>query len=161
MDIESNDDVERHALDIGRLIVNLHSLEFLLRVFLSKQPDARPWHLSDGREIYSSPVGSTLPVNDLTSYDSLMVLIQKFNKIVEADGKEVLDLTLVDLRDALAHGRVSKGTADQHLRLLKFDRPMNNQVRVSFNQVMSPEWFKEQRARVIDAVRHVYEMVDS
>jgi hypothetical protein len=86
---------------------NLLSLEFLLRVFLQSLPTARPIGIPYGTDLYSYPVGTEVPESELTSYDTLGKLIDKYNRQVKARGYEEIDRTLIEIRDALAHGRVS------------------------------------------------------
>jgi len=146
-------DLVKHAGTLGRLVGNLQSLEFLLRLFLQKQPSARPLGMAPGKDVYSYPVGSWLPENDLTSYDSLGQLIDKYNAQPHVTQ---VDRSIVEVRDALAHGRVS-GTDDstQPLRLMKFSRPCAGRVRVEYNEELSPEWFSTEIRRVLDAVKGV------
>jgi len=127
----------------------------LRSTFLQAQPGARPIGIPRGTDIYSFPVGSEVPENELTSYDSLGILIAKFNRAMIAQGKPTIEPALVDLRDAVAHGRVSAPTRDGYFRLLKFDRPVAGRVKVTFNEVMTEVWFKAQTERAWAAVEHV------
>ena len=147
---------DEHALHLGGLLGNFHSLEFLLRVFLSKLPGAQPIGVPPGTDIYLSPIGTLLPVSDVTSYDSLGQLLQKFNTQMQLQGRTELDVTLVDLRDALAHGRASAAMVEDSLRVVKFDKPQAGSVRVAFNAIMSEQWFVEQKKRVYEALQRVY-----
>jgi hypothetical protein len=112
-----------------------------------------------GTDIYSFPVGSELPENDITSYDSLGQLLTKFNAEMEKRGHAQLDMGLVDLRDALAHGRASAAVPDDTLRLIKFDKPRDGKVRVTFNELMTEQWFASQKARVSAAINQVREQL--
>lgn len=146
---------DEHAFYLGKLLVNFQSLEFALRAYLQDQPDARPFELPDGTDIYLCPVGAELPENEFTSYDTLGQLIKKYNDKIRARGGAPIDDTLVELRDALAHGRVAaKGDIDND-HLLKFSKPREGKVQVTFNQEMSVEWFKEQYKRVNGALHSV------
>ncbi|MBI3248042.1 MAG: hypothetical protein HYZ50_16175 [Deltaproteobacteria bacterium] len=144
--------LDEHALNLGGLFGNLQSLEFLLRGFLNRLSGARPIGVPYGTDIYSFPVGTELPENDLTSYDSLSLLVAKFNQEMKCRGTPEIDEKIVELRDALVHGRVSAAIQDESLRLLKFDEPKNGTVRITFNEVMTEEWFKEQKGRVYAAI---------
>jgi hypothetical protein len=140
-------------------MTNLLSLEFLLRMFLQKSPSARPYGISDGTDIYSYPVGAELPENELTSYDTLGQLIDKYNTEIAKSGLPPVDKTLVEIRDALAHGRVSATEPTNELRLLKFSNPIKGRVRVTFNQTLSPDWFTAQRRRVLEAMQSVAQYI--
>jgi hypothetical protein len=148
--------IENHALDLGKLVGNLHSLEFCLRMFLQKMPTARPTGLPWGVDVYSFPVGTELVESELTSFDSLAALIDKVNaELFRQGSSERVDRSLVELRDALAHGRVSANAENETLRLLKFNKPNRGRVQITFNQVMSKEWFAEQQKQVFSSIEIV------
>ena len=143
---------ENYRERLGGVVENLHALEFLLRAFLQSLPSAKPIELPHGTNIYDSPVGTELPDNELTSFDTLNELIGRFNKEMAVRGQAPVDTTLVELRDALAHGRVSATTPNGYLRLLKFDRPRNGRVRVTFNAELNEDWFATQTRRTYQAI---------
>ncbi len=146
---------DQHAVHLGGLVGNFQSLEFALRAFLQGLPTARPIGIPQGTDIYSFLVGTELPENELTSYDSLGELIKKFNAEMERRDLSKIDPALVDVRDALAHGRVSARTPNDNLRLLKFDKAKNGKVRVVFNQKLTEEWFLRQKTRIYEAIQFV------
>lgn len=147
--------LDEHAKHLGGLVGNFHSLEFILRAFLQTLPNARPIGVPHGTDLYTFPVGAQVPENELTSYDSLGQLIQRFNSEMQHRGLPIMDVSLVDVRDALAHGRVSAKTITDNLRLLKFDKPANGTVRVTFNEQLTEQWFVAQKKRVYEAIQSV------
>jgi len=147
--------MDDHAKRLGQLLGNLQSLEFALRAFLQALPSARPLGIPHGTDIYAFPVGSEVPESEITSYDSLGKLIEKFNAEMSIRGLSGIDPGLVEIRDALAHGRVSSASEHDNLRLLKFDRPVNGRVRVVFNEIMTEAWFAGQKKRVYEALLFV------
>jgi hypothetical protein len=147
--------LEEHAFYLGCLVGNFQSLEILLRMFLTSLPDARPHGLPHGEDMFLYPVGTSLPLNDITSYDALDKLIRKFNVVAARQGLPEIDISLVEVRDALAHGRVSATAQGETLRLVKFTRPISGQVTVAFNVEMSKEWLGNQRRRVYEAMQIV------
>jgi hypothetical protein len=146
---------DEHAKQLGGLVGNFHSLEFILRAFLQQLPTARPIGIPHGADIYSFPVGTELPESELTSYDSLRELIEKFNREMGRRSLPGVDETLVEVRDALAHGRVSAADPSDTLRLLKFSKPQNGRVRITFGETMTAAWFQTQKQRVLDAIHAV------
>jgi hypothetical protein len=46
--------------ELGALIANLHSLEIVLRMYLSNLPGARPTGLPHGTDMFNLPVGTEL-----------------------------------------------------------------------------------------------------
>lgn len=137
-------------------MANLQSLEFILRAFLQSLPSARPLGIPYATDIYASPVGTKLPESEMTSYEALGALIRRFNTEMEKRSLSTIDPSLVHLRDALAHGRVSSSSPDGSLRLLKFSSPDNGYVRVVFNEQMTEAWFRQQIKRVHEAVLTVH-----
>ena len=151
--------LDEHARQLGGLVGNFQSLEFVLRAFLQELPTARPIGIPRGTDIYSFPVGTELPENEMTSYESLDQLIYRFNSEMKKRGLPEIDRTLVEVRDALAHGRVSAASMNDNLRLLKFDRPVNGRVRVTFNEQLNESWFITQRKRVYEAIQSVVKVM--
>ena len=144
---------EPHVVGLGGLMGNLQSLEFVIRVFLGHLPGALPHPVPHGTDVYTLPVGTKLPVSELTDDCSLGKLIEKFNVEMAARRAPLMDATLVNLRDALAHGRVSAAMQGDTLRLLKFSRPdRRGMVTITFNESMTAEWFTTQKKRVREAM---------
>jgi hypothetical protein len=151
-----------HCLLLGKLVANFQSLEFILRVFLQLLPNALPSSVPHGMDIYKLPVGTELSVDEITSYDTLGVLINRFNNEMKLRGQSIIDQQLVALRDAIAHGRVSGAgllNDDSELKLIKFSKPdkQTGKVRIDFNQLMTKDWLNEQVMRVNHAIRSVYD----
>lgn len=146
---------EKHFQSLGKLLGNYHTLEFVLRVFLYHQPGATSTGVPHGTDIYSFPVGTELDSCAITNFDSLGELIDKYNAEMQRRHLLKIDRTLVEIRDALAHGRVSASAQDFPLRLLKFSRPHDQRVRIVFNEEMSEVWFETQTKRVFEATQSV------
>ena len=146
---------DQHCLCLGSLVTNFHSLEFVIRVFLNRLPTAAPIGLPFGTDIRTLPVGTELDVSDITDYRTLGALIGCYNKEASLRSLgEPIDETLVTIRDAIAHGRVSYKD-EMPMSLLKFSKPANGKVKIDFNQILDEAWFKQQRRRVHDAIRKV------
>jgi len=60
-----------------------------------------------------------------------------------------VDASLVDVRDALAHGRMAASLLERNFALIKFTRPYAGRVEVGFREEMSKEWMKNQISRVL------------
>ena len=152
---ESKLDMNDYFIRLGKLISILQSLEFILRVYLQKQPDSRPRGIPEGKDIYQYPVGSELPINEITCYDTLGKLIDKYNKYAVKQGYEIIDKSLVNIRDALAHGRVSSSSPNGSMRILKFSSPIKpnkDTVKVVFNEMLSLKYLDQQIHRVNKAI---------
>ena len=134
-----------HPLNLGKLLVNFQSLEFALRAFLLKIEEMSGSPFTKFKDLHELSEGDEVPENAFTNYDNLRQLIEKYNdnpKIREAD--LCIDKKLVDIRDAIAHGRVSALTPSPPFRLLKFNRPKNNQTKVKFSILLTQEWYNQQ-----------------
>jgi hypothetical protein len=83
------------------------------------------------------------PFEEVTNYDSLGALIDKYNADVLARHESLsISPRIVDVRDLLAHGRVALRTLDlAELAIVKFDRPSHGKVVVVARARMTDSWF--------------------
>lgn len=151
---------QTHKLGLGSLIANFQSLEFALRAFLINDEIASGGsRAQSATDLHVMNEGDIVPENALTNYDSLLKLIKRYNrhpKILSA--RLTIDETLVNTRDALAHARISSDNPSLYpLKLLKFSKPKNKEVKVTFCVLMTKKWFDEQILRVRDAIVRVAE----
>ena len=87
--------IHQHSCQLGGLLANLQSLEFILRAYLQKHSLPTPTaKASYGTDFYSFPVGTELPENEITNYNSLGQLIEKFNALMRAKGLDEIDNNL-------------------------------------------------------------------
>jgi len=152
--------VDQHASDLGKLVSNLQSLEFALRAFLVNDEIRAGRSFPQSANLNNMDIDDVVPLNAFTNYDTLGQLVRKYNsnRTVSSAGLTI-DGTLADIRDAIAHGRVSASTPSEDLQLLKFSRPRRNEeyVKVTFSAAMTKEWFGEQIRRTHNAVLRVNE----
>ncbi len=159
----TNDEYRAH---LGSLWALIHSLEFVLRVFLQNLPSARPHGIEYGLDFYSYPVGTLLFDSDITSDDTLADLIDKYNRVMKKRGLSGINRSLVQLRHALAHGRVTcrlpvKLPADDvEMRIINFSKREKTAEgqgrRVCFNERMTKDWFLAQEKTLNDALVAVF-----
>ena len=155
---EVESDLRTHAESLGGLLGDIQSLEFSIRLCLSRR-EGSPVRDRYVEDFSDAPVGSIVPESDLSSYASLGRLIREFNVIYESSGIAI-DPNLVEIRDVLAHGRVFSGPDDFNFRVVKFDKPVGGEARLSYNQVMDEAWFKEQKARLVAAISDVMSILE-
>jgi hypothetical protein len=144
---------EEHPLNLGKLLVNFQSLEFVLRAFLVSDEIASGVSFPQSVNLDGINEGDIVPENAFTNFDTLGQLIVKYNnhpKVISAG--LTIDKALVDLRDAIAHGRVAGLIPSPPMKLLKFDKPKNKKVRVTFSVLLTKEWFNIEMAKVQRAV---------
>jgi len=149
---------EEHPINLGKLLVNFQSLEFALRAFLMNYEVASGHSFLQSINLHGMNEGDIVPENAFTNYDNLRQLIEKYNnhpRIISSG--LTIDAALVDIRDAIAHGRVAGERPLPPFKLLKFDKPKNKRVKVTFSALMTKEWFSLKIADVQRAVFKVYE----
>jgi hypothetical protein len=108
--------VDEHCLRVGKIIVNLQSLEFILRRFLSEEA-------GENAQL-PQPGDATVSKTWLTNYKSLGEVVNAYNakiRMNEAPKFAVHD-TVVTVRDALAHGRALSQTHSPPVTLFKFGK---------------------------------------
>jgi len=147
--------LEEYTFAIGKIIVNLHSLEFSLRTFLWNHEGPNGianWNTA----MPQLQVGQSVPINAFSNYDTLKKLIAKYNKVVQKkDLSLCIDMTIVDLRDALAHGRIWAGIPQPPMQLVKFSMPVNGMVTVMHAELIDDSWLNVQKSRVWNEIGKV------
>jgi NADH/NAD ratio-sensing transcriptional regulator Rex len=143
---------------IGKVLSNLQALEFALRLFLYELQKTDSNQQTQSFDLQSLSVGEWVPETPLTNYDTLGQLINKVNAELQNRGSsDQVDLSVVELRDAIAHGRVLSLRQEGPFSILKFSKPLNGKVQVAVAVEMTPGWFKQQikhtRAEVDKVVR--------
>ncbi|MBN1124454.1 MAG: hypothetical protein JXA82_05555 [Sedimentisphaerales bacterium] len=150
---------------LGLLMSLFHSLEFLLRVYLYYLPEAiagrneKRKAIPGKTHIYYSKVGEDVNLTEMTNYDTIGKLIEKYNRNQSTPKEAKIEKArLVALRDALAHGRVSSLSAEGDAHLIKFSKPIKDKttVKITFNETLSESWFDEQIQKVQTAINKVY-----
>ncbi len=123
--------LEEYTLGVGKLLVNLHSLEFSLRMFLSNAEESAGSAKAQVG-LHELKVGQNVAVNAFTNYDSLGTLVKKFNARLPRRNQDLcVNESIVHLRDALAHGRVWALQSRPPLQLVKFAQPTDGQATVT------------------------------
>ncbi len=146
---------ESHALAVGKLVVNLQGLEYALRAFLLKHNEASEPQVDTSK----LKQGDMVPANSFTNYDTLGMLVDKFNGVA---GKSCpacqVDRAVVAVRDMLAHGRIASPTGQLPLELVKFGKEKNGRVPVEHVVTVDCEWLSSnirlvcaQMGKVLDA----------
>ena len=147
--------LNEYATGLGKLVANLNSLEFAIRAFLYKEADGPYNPLLPGLRLDHLASGQMVPVNALTDYDSLRKLLKRYNRVVGTANLQV-DVSVADTRDALAHGRISKGPHAKVFRLLKFADPKGGTTtKVTYSQRLTKPWMSSQVKRIARALRRV------
>ncbi len=142
-------------LAIGKIHINLLSLEFVLRLFLYEIEKSKNSIFNLDNLI----PGTLIEENPITNFDSLGDLIKKVNQqLVKLGIDENVDTTLVKLRDDLVHGRITSLTPIGHYTLLKFSPPKQGMVQVTTNIDLTPQWLAEQIERTNAEIQKIVEI---
>jgi len=141
-------DLSEHAKMMGRLLVSFQCLEYALRAFLYERRDPPHEPLPPGSDLSTMNFGDVVPENAITRWDSLTHLIRRYNRTISG-GQLPVDPGLVELRDALAHGRIAATLSEEDFALIKFTRPYAGRVEVGFREKLSKEWMENQIKRVL------------
>jgi hypothetical protein len=147
-------DLAKYATLTGRLLVSFQCLEFALRAFLYGRGDPPHEPLPPGIDLNTVNFGDIVPENAMTRWDSLTHLIKRYNRSIN-DPQFAVDLSLVELRDALAHGRIAASFSGPNLTLIKFTRPYAGRVEVGYREELTQEWLASQIQRVLAACEKV------
>jgi hypothetical protein len=147
-------DLTEHATMMGKILVSFQCLEFALRAFLYERNDPPHKPLALGTDLNTMNFGDVVPENAITRWDSLTHLIKRYNRTVR-DEELTVDLSLVELRDALTHGRMAAALPARNLALIKFTRPYAGRVEVGYREELSREWMESQIKRILAACEKV------
>jgi hypothetical protein len=146
-----------HMQWMGMLVVNLQSLEFALRAFLYNC-DAGWKDQGEPDFLERVTQGQEVEANAFTNYDTLAVLIRKYNdKIRPRDPALEVCPRITDIRDALAHGRVASLSPSMDIpqRLVKYSKPSGRFVRVTDCHMLTKKWFDENAEWVAQSIENV------
>ena len=131
---------ELHALNLGKLVGNLLSLEMGARMAIVKLEERAAKQVQ--AQLPQVKVGDLVEVNAFTNSDDLKKTLEKYNKRAPVNCR--IDIAqIVNMRDALGHGRAFGFGEMKHMRLLKFSRKSKNgKVSVELAQDMTDVWFQ-------------------
>ena len=142
-----------YLLTLGKLVANLHSLEFALRAFLLKNFESR----EPKADLKTINAGDEVPLNSFTNYAPLGRIIDQYNEVVQPYYPDYcVDKVVVEIRDMIAHGRVSGLTPNPPFQLVKFSKPnKNGMVPVEHVVIVDLHWLSSNVNLVLDQIRKV------
>lgn len=153
--------LELHTLRLGKLVSNLQMIEMGARLAIASRSD--PEAARGNTLLPRLVVGESVGVTALTSPEGLRKTLQDYNAAVPLECKVEID-PIVELRDALAHGRVfGVGPVSREgvLRLVKFDKDVKNgQVRVAMAIEMTETWSVDRIEFLHDQLNKVQRALD-
>jgi len=110
---------ESHALNLGKIVGNLLSIEMGARMAIVKLDERAANHILT--QLPLAKAGDWIEVNAFTNSDDLRNTLERYNKRSPVNCR-INVTSVVSLRDAIAHGRTFGAGPIKHLRLLKFNR---------------------------------------
>jgi hypothetical protein len=159
-------DLRKYPTTLGKLTINLHSLEVKIRLFLLICDIGNEEATKYAQNLRTLKIHQEVDTNPFTNYDTLKELIEKYNKQILSYSFNGLTISkdLWKLRNALAHGRAFKiepSTKDTPLTLLKFSGTDKNKTKcktkVDFLEVMTQAWLDEKTNWVLQEYNKVIE----
>jgi hypothetical protein len=153
-DLIPTDYDRKYPAHLGRLIANLSSLDFNLRVALYHMDTPRELRRKRGWLIAEMKVGEEIEKSWITDDCYLSELIVAYNKRQAAAGLPQIDADIKDLRKAIAHGIIIAGSqVSPAATCIKFARPKKGSsvTTVEAKYEMTFEWIGEQTRRVLTA----------
>ncbi|MFH0897006.1 MAG: hypothetical protein V1850_03020, partial [Candidatus Bathyarchaeota archaeon] len=148
-------------LPFGRLMGDILSLEFSLRMFLLKNAGNPQYSFPEWDKLPELKEGDSITLNAFTTDKYFSEVVERYNKDsrIENRGLAIND-SLVDLRNALAHGLIYGLNPSPPFRLLHFERHRDKArrediVSVKLNSLLTIQWFNEQIVQVRLAMENV------
>jgi hypothetical protein len=137
-----------HLFGVGKIIGNLHAVEHLLRIFLCE---------AKGQKLEYPKTGDThIPETYLTNRWSLEPVIKAYNATLSATEQNYsVDVAIVKLRDAIAHGRLASKSESFPLTLYKFGEPSGGLIPIEEATELDQSWLDEKRALILAQIEKV------
>ncbi|RRV17062.1 hypothetical protein [Pseudomonas saudiphocaensis] len=137
--MSNRSDLEKHALNLGKLVGNLLTIEMAARMFIAEH-EAKSG-VNFATQLPTLKAGDLVENDAFSNPDDLRQTLRKYNKRAPSEYKIAID-EIVNLRDALAHGRSFGFGNSTHLRLLKFSRKkIGEKIKVEQAKDMDDAWF--------------------
>lgn len=149
-------DSDSYAKALGKLIANLQGLEYMLRCYLYMASDGKHDPFPYGKALDAYEIGDIVPENAFSCYDSLKELVVRYNNRLANSPQFQIDPGVVELRDALAHGRIASDTLEGDYVLVKTGKgSKKGSLLVTHRQTLTAKWLEEQTKFVAAEVKKV------
>jgi hypothetical protein len=138
------------------LVNNLQTLEFMIRGFFINLDEKAGYYHPELDDLCELEVGQTIKTCAFSDERSLRQLIVDYNtwQVLSADDL-LIDTNIADVRDAIAHGRVFLYSNAKPRKLLRFDIPQGDSVRVRAFIDLTERWLDKQIDIIIHAIIQV------
>ncbi len=157
-----------YSINLGRLMINLYSLEFVLRTFLLMNDIGLEKTTTFTQSIYTMKIGQEVENNLFIKFDYLSELINEYNDLVSSlcsyPDELKIDNKIVRFRNTLVHGHVfykEPSPPFTTMLLLKFNKPKRNKTtskrKLILNEAMTNDWFNKNIKWIQDEYKKVVE----
>jgi len=127
--------VQEFNSQVGAIVMNLQAIETAIRFFFYKK--------NGETSSFPKPGGKETPSSSLTAYRELGKWVRKFNSSLTKEEVPKYGITnnIVEIRDAIAHGRlVAPQPPGLPYTLWKFGQAVNGISPVRFCEILTAEW---------------------
>jgi hypothetical protein len=132
-----------HIVQVGSIITNLQGLETVIRIFLARVNNQTPR--------MPGPTDEFADENFLTNFKSLGSLIDEYDGLLTKDEQKFqVDRSVLDVRDAFAHGRLLSVGDVYPATLFKFGISRDGKVPIAFREVLTVEWLNKTKLMMRD-----------
>jgi len=131
--------VDDHNKGVGAIVMNLQALETTLRFFFFRKNGEKS-AFRDAKK------GEFVPGSSLVSHKQLRKWIRQYNSCLTKEEFAEYSITedIVEVRDALAHGRLlAREPPKLPYTLWNFKEQSNGKVEVRFHEVLTADWLKK------------------
>jgi hypothetical protein len=141
--------MSNYDTDLGRLEVNLRSLEVNIRIFLLIHEKGYEKAVQFNKSLRKLKIEKEVENNPFTNFASFSKLVDDYNDIVSSShiyhGLKI-DCKIKSLRNTLAHGRafyLEQSPPYKTMLLLQFSKPENDKTTLEFNKKMTAGWLNK------------------
>jgi hypothetical protein len=121
--------VKDYCFALGHFWQNFNNLELFLRLYLNQKNGKDNIY---GYSFLELPIKTECEENPMTDWKTFGELCKLFNSYQDTNNK--IDFTeIVELRDAMAHGRVT-GDSEANMYVIKYSKPKGNKVIVEYTR---------------------------
>ena len=144
-------DDDRLNREYGRFWMAFNALELILRVFLARKQGLGTAEIE---RFLEGKLGESVPDCPMTDYRSFSKLCLDYNGCV-ALVDQIDFSSILSLRDAMAHGRVTAKSAESGLYVIKYDSPRDGSTIVSYRQELTPAFMRNMVSRIEKAAKSI------
>jgi hypothetical protein len=138
---------------LGILVNNLQTLEFWLRNYLITIEEKTGTQRGALEHFNEWKEGKLVEICAFTDDRSLSQLITEYNNWqTRLSSGSLIDNSIAEVRDSIAHGRVFIEECPERTKLIRFNKPKGDFVRIRSCIVLTEKWFDDQTDLIVKAI---------